>query len=132
MVMLVSDLMHAHPVSIQKDTPLLTAAKLLESLDVRHLPVLDGSRLVGMLSDRDLGSVLDESFLEPGSPRSQQPVSRVMTADVATIAVDAAASDAAELIVEHKVGALPVVRDGKTLVGIISYVDLLRALSEVA
>lgn len=130
--MLVSELMHPHPVSIQKDTPVLSAAKLLESLDVRHLPVLEGSTLVGMLSDRDLGSALEDGLLDANSSAAQLPVSRIMTADVVSIAPDASASEAAGAIVEHKVGALPVVRDGKTLVGIISYVDLLKALAGIA
>ncbi len=129
--MLVQDLMHPHPVSIQKDTPLATAAELLEKLDVRHLPVLDGTKLVGMLSDRDLGSVLQETYLDPETPHGKMAVEQVMSASVVSIAPEASAKEAADAIAEHKVGALPVVREGHSLVGIISYVDLLKALAEL-
>ncbi len=129
--MIVQDLMHPHPVTIQKDAPLATAAALLEKLEVRHLPVLDGTTLVGMLSDRDLGSVLQDSYLDPDTPQGKLPVANVMSSAVVVVGPEASAREAADTIAEHRVGALPVVRDGRSLVGIVSYVDLLKALAQI-
>ena len=73
--------MHAHPVTIQHDALVSEAANLLERLSVRHLPVLDGTRLVAMVSDRDFRDLLGEwSDDEARARYARQAVSSITSA----------------------------------------------------
>lgn len=126
--MKIQELMHHHPITVQKDASLETAAQLLQKLDVRHLPVLDGTKLVGMISDRDLAPVLFDDPL--AAKNDERHVAHLMEADVITISPDAPAREAADQMAERRIGALPVVEDGHVLVGIVSYVDILKAIAE--
>ncbi len=88
----------------------------------RRLPVVDQGKLVGILTERDIRSHL--GYLE--STR----VNAAMTADPATITPRTTAEDAARLMLEHKIGGLPVLDNG-ALVGIVSTSDVLRAFLNV-
>lgn len=94
------------------------ARDLLVTHGIRHLPVVDGSRLAGIVSDRDLAR----------APASV-PLGDVMTRRVVT-SPETPVEDAALLLVTHKIGALPVVREG-ALVGIFTETDALRALVDL-
>lgn len=93
---------------------------------IRHIPVIDGdNRVVGVVSDRDLLRALET--LREGSYETLI-IGAVMTADVSTIAPEAPARDALKIMLEDKIGCLPVVgRDGQ-LVGLITETDFLRLL----
>jgi acetoin utilization protein AcuB len=109
--------------------------RLLRTLDVRHLPVVDDAdELVGMVSDRDLGAGLAEAAVEqvlgPTGLSSQTPIRAVMSSDVLSVEEDDDVGDAVELMLEHKVGAVPVVDGEGKLSGIVSYMDVLRELAE--
>jgi acetoin utilization protein AcuB len=125
--MKIRELMHHHPITIQLDADVETAARLLQKLDVRHLPVLDGTKLVGMVSDRDLAEVMYHDPL--GGDSKQQQVKELMESDVVSVRPESSVREGIDLITERRVGALPVVEEGHVLVGIVSYVDVLRALS---
>lgn len=101
------------------------AARLMHDLDVRHLPVVDERELVGIISDRDLGGFADE-----GAEFGQKSVAQVMSADVLSLCPEDTLSEAVDLIVDHKVGALPIVDSSGELVGILSYVDVLEAVRQ--
>jgi CBS domain-containing membrane protein len=110
--------------------------KLFE-LDVRHLPVVDeNGELVGMLSDRDLRSYSLPYAMEYTGPdeadeRTSAPVSDVMQGDVISVGTDADISEVISLMIDHKVGAIPVVDSLEGgLVGIVSYIDVLRLAEE--
>jgi acetoin utilization protein AcuB len=135
--MTAQELMTADPASVSPSASLAEAWDLMRELDVRHLPVVEGGALVGMLSDRDLAR-LDVSRLlsVEGAEGLRRELStkvvEIMTADVIAVDTDTALSDVVTLLIEHKVGAIPVVRpQTRTLVGIISYIDVLRALQDV-
>lgn len=96
------------------------AARIMETLRVRHLPVLDEQRLVGVLSDRDL------LRCKPGLPCAE-----AMTTDPVTCAADATVGQIAELMIDHKIDALPIVAASGTLVGLITSTDLLWLLVEL-
>ncbi len=102
-----------------------TVADALDTLNVhtiRHLPVLDDGRVVGILSDRDLRRAMT------GRP-DETTVADVLTADPVTVGPEDRVEKAARLLVEHDVGCVPVV-DGGRLVGIVTASDLLRAYVE--
>lgn len=128
--MRVAELMTRTVVTIRGDTTATTAWALMKVRRVRHLPVVDDrGRVVGIVSDRDLTR-------SPFTPtRAGQPVptgllvERIMTAVVISVRPDDDVAEAARLMCEHKIGALPVVDHGR-LVGILSEVDLLRMLSQ--
>ena len=125
--MKIRELMHHHPITIQRDATVETAARLLEKLDVRHLPVLDGTKLIGMVSDRDLAGVL---YRDPLASDTKTPrLEELIESDVVSIRPNASVREGIDLITERRVGALPVVDDGHVLVGIVSYVDVLRELA---
>jgi CBS domain-containing protein len=119
----------AHP----GDTLREAAARML-TFGVRHLPIVDGDqRLIGILSDRDVRSAVGtpEVVLEPAAARARLrslKVADVMTRDPFTTSVDATLADVAHYLVEHRVGAVPVVDDERRVVGIVSYIDVIRAL----
>lgn len=119
--------MHPHPVSIQQTESLSRASALLSGLEVRHLPVLAGTRLIGMLSDRDLQA--DRELMDSHRADSS-PVSAVLASDVVVVSPDDEISEAIDLMLSHKVGALPVVEAEHVLVGILSYSDLLGAVRD--
>lgn len=129
--MIAADLMTPEPVFVQPDDDISTAVTLLEEANVRHLPVVnEQGELVGMVSDRDLRAFLVPFFLRreavEGLGGAGAPVSTVMSGSVISVDMEDDISLVTDLIMRHKVGAVPVLdADGK-LVGIVSYVDLLR------
>ena len=123
--MLVKDIMRSPAVAIAPETRLEDAYRTMREKGIRHLPVLESGRLVGVVTDRDLRlatSSLAPSPFPPGS-RVDEVMSRTpLTAD----RLDPV-EDAARTMRERKIGCLPVVANG-TLVGIITGLDLLDAL----
>lgn len=132
--MIVADLMTKDPVTVQSETTLGRAAEALFGSSFRHLPILRGTALVGIISDRDLRSLsmprhVDQEALEGLKARYDQPVSTLMNHDVVSVDPESDISDVVNIMLEHKVGAVPVVAPSSgDLVGIISYVDVLRAI----
>lgn len=118
----VSDVMTMDPATIQTTATVGEAIRELEALTIRHLPVLDGQALAGMVSDRDLRPLVDED------DHFARPVTEVMATDLVTVLATDSLGRAVDLILAHRVGALPVVDAGRFLVGIVSYMDLLEVL----
>jgi CBS domain-containing protein len=110
---------------VEVDDSLHEAIAAMHDLDVRHIPVLDEGELVGILSDRDLRAY--EAAVGEDDPENLEvPVAEVMNTNVQTIGPEAELVDVIDLMVEHRIGAVPVV-DASTrdLVGIVSYIDVL-------
>lgn len=110
--------------AIRETAPLIDAVQALQELDVRHLPVInEAHEVVGILSDRDLSGVGDR-------PRALAlPVSRVMSADVLVVELETELDDIIDVLTEFRVGAVPVVDADRRLAGMVSYVDVLRAVA---
>lgn len=129
---LISEIMTKNPVCIQSFESVSAAFRRLFELDVRHLPVMNQGELVGIVSDRDLKGFLlnvEERMANPGHAMEQlsEPVTSIMQADPIMVSPDAAVSQAIDLFIAHKIGALPVVDQVENkLVGILSYIDILR------
>ncbi len=134
--MVVQEVMTEDPVTVQSSTPIRKVIATLFESDFRHLPIVDGDQLVGIVSDRDLRAFLAPTMLELEKPqevgkRLAQPVSSVMNADVVSVTPETDLSEVIEQMIDQKVGAVPVVRPGTDeLVGIVSYIDVLRAAQE--
>lgn len=115
-------LMTTAPTTASGYTTLSDARHMMLQHDLRHLPVVDDEGvLVGIISDRDLLRV-------KGTMKPEHTVARIMSDDVLTIAPDTRLSHIIDLLVDHRVSALPVVEPSGKLVGIISWVDILLAV----
>lgn len=131
--MVVQDIMTSDPVTVDADAPVSEALRILHDLDVRHVPVTENGALAGMISDRDVraselkalesAADIDE---EPVDPLAA-PVAQLMSSNLISVTPEDDITDVIDLMLENKVGAVPVVeRHSDTLVGIVSYVDVLR------
>jgi CBS domain-containing membrane protein/CBS domain-containing protein len=126
--------MRPAPAVVTQDMELFDAAALMSARDIRHLPVVDrGGKVVGMLSDRDVRTAIGNPtrFLDAPGARERARVMRVgeaMSKEVVTIDEGASVAAAADRLMTSRVGALPVVDDGRRLVGIVSYLDVIQAL----
>ena len=134
--MIVKELMTADVVTVGRNDELSVADDIMKMKRVRHLPVLDDGRLVGVLSQRDLFLAALSTAMGFGEKASQEflktvPVKEVMTTDeVITIGPSDDVKVAARSMIEHKIGCLPVVDDGK-LVGLLTEGDFVKlALSD--
>lgn len=105
---------------VQSDVSLVEAAVVMRDMDVGALPICEGGRLVGMLTDRDIAL---RAVAECRDPRFTS-VKEVMTDGVIYIFADQAVEDAAELMERKQVRRLPVLSRGKRLVGIVSLGDV--------
>lgn len=117
--------MTRNPYAIEADQPVRDAMQRLLSEDIRHLPVLDNGTLVGMLSDRDIRGIASATLTGEVGDQLSAPVSDLMTGDPISVGPEADIGEVIDLMIENKVGALPVMAEDK-LIGIVSYVDVLR------
>ena len=132
------DIMTKDPITVRPDATVKEAFSILQSMDIRHLPVVSGEReLVGMVSDRDLRGIsiprlIDERWFGDLRMAMQEKIASIMTADVLSVDVEIDVTEIIELMLEHKIGALPVTDGDGGLVGIVSYMDVLRELAVLA
>lgn len=122
------------PITIGPKATVAEAEAVLEAHRIRHLPVMDGDRLVGMITDRDVRlASMPRPRKEPNHRDALLGlirVEQVMTRDPATASPDMLIAEAARLMLEHRYGGLPVAAGGR-LVGIITQGDLLKALIDL-
>jgi len=127
----VGDIMSVSPVTIAPSTSVHEAQALMQQRKIRHLPVLQDGRLVGMISDRDIRLVLPSpatslTVWEIRHLLEKLTAGEVMTYFVMTTTPDCPVTEAVGRMLGHKVGALPVVAD-RQVVGILTRTDVLRA-----
>ncbi|MFA9470178.1 MAG: CBS domain-containing protein [Deltaproteobacteria bacterium] len=132
--MLAKDIMTENPVTSTELMSVAEALGLLYELDVRHLPVVRGRELVGIISDRDFneftGAAEDDVIDALESARSAT-VGNFMNTSPVKVDPETNVRDVIEAMLLHRVGAVPVADlDTGDLLGIVSYVDLLRVLQE--
>ncbi|OGP26263.1 MAG: hypothetical protein A2038_13265 [Deltaproteobacteria bacterium GWA2_57_13] len=129
-VVKVRDIMMKGPVTLEADDVLDLADDVMNLGRIRHIPIVEGERVVGVVSQRDLFySALVKAL---GFKQREQKdlmrtlrVQEVMSKPVITIPPDATAKEAARLMAEKKIGCLPVV-EGEALVGLVTETDILR------
>ena len=134
--MIVRELMTGAVITAPPWMPILEARNLMVKERIRHLPVrAPGGELLGMITDRDIRLNLPSqatslSVWEINHLLAKLTVDEVMTQVVITVGPDIPAREAARLMIERQIGALPVV-DGGILIGIVTETDLLRGFIRI-
>ncbi len=127
----VKDLMTTRLDAVPPETSLHEALSIMNRDGCRQMPVVDGGRLVGIITDRDVRLAVNSPVLEEDLGLAREDVldgltvARCMTPDPVTVTSDTSAYEVADLLCLRKFGALPVVDDGE-LVGIVTVIDYLR------
>jgi len=135
--MRVCDLMTVAVIAVPPETPVMIARERMERERIRHLLVTDPTgELLGIITDRDIRLNLPSratslSVWEVNYLLLRLTVDQVMTKSVITVGPHRPAADAARLMLDHKIGALPVLEHGR-LVGIVTETDMLRAFVRLA
>ncbi len=134
--MLVEERMSRPVITTHADVPILDAYDLMQKENIRRLPVVDKSgSLVGMVSEREIlqaspSQATSLSIWELNYLMAKITVDEIMTKDVITVDADTPLEEAALLMADHKIGGLPVMRDGK-MVGIVTETDLFKVFLEL-
>ncbi|MFI5342167.1 MAG: CBS and ACT domain-containing protein [Candidatus Methylomirabilales bacterium] len=134
--MLVQHWMTRDVVTVEADTPFLEARLVLKNKKIRHLPVVDRGKLIGVVTDRDLkeaapsgATTLD--IYEVNYLLLKMTVRDLIKKDPITVKPTNSVEKAALLMHDHKIGCLPVVDDAGSLVGVITETDLLGVMVEI-
>ena len=125
----VVDVMTREPVTVTATETIGEADDLMSQNKIRQLPVVMGKELVGIVTDRDIRSFLSGSLLASPEERERALKTRIreiMTSEPITVGPDDEIEEVVELLIEEKIGGIPVVDETEGLVGIVSYVDVLR------
>ncbi len=118
----VQDVMTPNPTAVTPETPAREAARIMKTEDTGILPIVEGDRVVGVVTDRDLAlRVVAEGR------GAETPVAEIASKDLVTIDPQQSLEEAARLMAEHQVRRLPVVEEDGRLVGILSQKDLADA-----
>lgn len=133
--MQVEQWMNRDPVTVGPDDSFRTAMHVIRQKGIRHLPVVEGKRLVGIVTDRDLRQAAPSgatslSIHELHYILEKLTIREIMTKEVVSVRPDQTVDDAALLLLGHRIGGLPVVREGE-LVGIITETDILQAFLQL-
>ena len=133
--MLVRDRMNQPVLTIASDMPIHEALGIMKREHIRHIPVLQDGKLVGIVANEDLvyaspSPATSLSIWEMNFLLSKITVKEVMTKHVITVDEDTPIEDAALLMAEHKIGCIPVMRN-EVLVGIITETDLFNIFPEL-
>jgi len=131
----VSDIMTKEVVTLQEEESLREALALLQRHRIRHVPVVSGTRLIGIVTDRDLKratpsllSGIDRDAFDRVLDETR--VGQVMTRNPYTVTPTMSLKEAARILIDQRFGALPVIEGGR-LAGIITETDLLKALHDM-
>jgi CBS domain-containing protein len=122
----IRDLMTENPSSCERGTPVAEAAKVMARENVGSVPVVEGGKLVGVVTDRDLVVRL----LAEGRDPQSTTVGEVASSEPVTLSPDDGLDQALQLLARHQVRRLPVV-EGERLVGIVAQADIARHADEV-
>ena len=130
----VEDVMTPNPSTLEPGDTIGDADEIMNEQGFRQIPVVSRKELVGIITDRDVRTVLGGarvSTLEEREIALGTRVAAVMTTKPVSVAPDDDLSEAIELLIEGKMGGIPVVDEDDGLVGIVTYVDVLRSFLEL-
>lgn len=128
--MKVRDIMVAELVTLHVDEELSLASDIMNLARIRHLPIMEGERLVGIISQRDLfraslASVMGHDYAETRDHLKSVSIRDAMVSKVITVEPDVEIQEAGRIMLEKKIGCLPVIEDDR-LVGMVTETDILR------
>lgn len=128
-----SDVMTPGPFSCRPEESLLAVAKRMSGHGIRHLPVIDEDNIVlGMISERDLRTYVgDPARFATTHTETAMRVCDALKPPLVTVLPDHPLAELAVMFEDARIGAIPVVDDGGKLLGIVSYVDALRAFARL-
>jgi CBS domain-containing protein len=118
----ISEVMSRNPRAIEADKPVAEAAKLMKDEDVGLAPIVEGGRLVGTLTDRDIVT----RVVAEGKDPNRVPVREVASTDLVTVDPDQNLDEALSLMARNQVRRLPVVEEDGRLVGVLAQADVAR------
>ncbi|HEY3154092.1 MAG TPA: CBS domain-containing protein [Candidatus Binatia bacterium] len=127
--MKVVDIMTKDPLTVIPSETIAQADELMAVNKIRQLPVVKGHELIGIITDRDIRSFLSGSLISAPEAREKAlhtKIGDVMTRDLLTLSPDDELREAIELLINEKVGGIPIVDGAEGIVGIVTYVDVLR------
>ena len=132
----VREIMMGSPVTLTPEDTLDLANDVISLGRIRHIPIVDAGKLVGLLSERDLiGAAANRIFNLKQKSRSallkSKVVKNVMKKNVITVAPETPIKDAARLMADKKIGCVPVMSEG-ALVGLVTTTNILRYLESIA
>ena len=133
MTRVVREIMSQGVKTLRSDQPLLDAMVFMREEQIRHLPVVDGEgHLVGLVTDRDIKRATPSVLLRDQRAQFEStirdtPLAKVMARNVISVGPETPLREAIQLMLDEKVGCLPVLEEGK-LAGIVTATDLLEAL----
>jgi CBS domain-containing protein len=122
----VRDLMTPDPRTVERSTTIVEAAHAMREEDVGPIPIVDGDRLVGILTDRD---IVVRVVAEGRDPQST-PVEEIASRELVTVDPDQGIDEAMRLMAEHQVRRLPVCEEDGRLVGILAQADVARHVGD--
>lgn len=123
--MKVAEWMVKEPIVVTLDHKVQDCVDLMREHSIRHLPVVENQKLIGLVTESDLREVFLASLVE------DLTIEGVMIKEPLTVTPDTEIEDAAKLIYYHKIGGLPVVDDYAQVVGILTVADLVEAFIEL-
>lgn len=127
--MKVADVMTKDPLTVGAWETIGQADRLMAENNIRQIPVVQDRELVGIVTDRDIRSFLSGSLSESPETRENAlntEVGGIMTTEPITVSPEDDLEDVVELLISEKIGGIPVVDQTEGLVGIVTYVDVLR------
>lgn len=116
----ISEVMTSNPRTVETSTPVAEAAKQMRSEDVGSLPIMEGDRVVGMLTDRDIALRVVAEGKDPQTTTAGEIASR----ELVTVDPEQGIDEAARLMARHQLRRVPVVEEDGRLVGIVAQADV--------
>ena len=118
----IRDLMTASPATVEPTTSVVEVARLMRDQDAGSIPIVDGDRLVGTITDRDIAI----RVVAEGKDAQQTTVDEVASRELVTIDPQQDLDEALRLMAQHQVRRLPVVEEDGRLVGMLAQADVAR------
>jgi CBS domain-containing protein len=122
----IRNVMTPNPTTVEPSSPVVEAARIMRDEDVGPVPVVEGGRLVGMITDRDITIRVVADGKDPQSTT----VGEVMSRDLVTVDQQQSLDEALRLMAEHQVRRVPVVEEDSRLVGIVAQADVAQQGSD--
>lgn len=119
----ITDVMTSNPRTVDSSAPIAEAAQIMKNEDVGSVPIVEGDRLFGIVTDRDVAIRVVAEGKDPQSTSVREIASR----ELVTVDPDQSLDEAARLMAQHQVRRLPVVEEDGRLVGIVAQADVAQA-----